>query len=200
MENKLLIRTEMFGYSKSDTENYILKLQTEFDRKLEDAENHFKVDSERFENSYILMEEAKQKLSDENRALEEKIRQITEEYEKKIADLKSENENLSEAMEVLLSSPGFSKSEKTETPEAVHESEEMKALPPAEFSRLYSAIQLSDESLFEDSLRMDSVRVPDEMRAEEAERIRTSLNELSESIRSFTQDTLDSISKIKDSV
>ncbi|MDO5445156.1 MAG: hypothetical protein Q4F31_05995 [Eubacteriales bacterium] len=202
MENKLLIRTEMFGYSKSDTEDYILKLQTEFDRKLSEAKSSFRTSTEQLESSYYQAEEEKLKLEKEKKQLEDRIRQLSEEYERTIAEIKRENENLAEAMEVLLSSCESSESQTAEATGQTDSIAEPEALPPAEFSRIFSAIQMSDESLIGESqsTEPDNVSKRTVIVNSDPQKIKKSLDVLSDSLSSFTKETLNAISRIKDSV
>lgn len=202
MENKLLIRTEMFGYSKKETEDYILKLQTEYDRKLAEARSSFNASTEQPESSYYQMEEEKLKLEKEKKLLEDRISQLSEEYEKTIAEIKRENENLAEAMEVLLSSRSSPETCKEDADNRSSRAAEPEALPPDEFSRIFSAIQMSDESLADEpySTKPHTVIKRQDDVIPAAEKLRVSLDELSDSLSSFTRETLDAISRIRDSV
>lgn len=189
MENKLLIRTEMFGYSKKETEDYILKLQTEFNRKLSETEAGFQAKNEQLESSYRLAEKDKQRLENENRLLEDRILQITAEYEKTITELKSEKEDAPQKNQAKAA-------------DRASNAEEQESLPPDEFSRLLAAIQMSDESLLDavPSDHPDTVNSPANLSAYDTDKIMKSLDELSSSLSSFTEETLNTISRIKASV
>ena len=150
MENNLMIKTEMFGYSKADVEQYISRLNSGFAEKLAEQEKNYK----------SLLEKADA----------EKVK-LVEEYEAKLTSLKEENANLASAFENLLnsSSPvpqsGIQiKNESESDPDMTRKreiaeamktfagSEEKKPeLEDDDFNRIISAISNSDESLLNDS-------------------------------------------------
>lgn len=189
MENKLLIRTEMFGYSKKETEDYILKLQTEFDRKLAKAETGFREKNEQLESAYDLAQKEKQNLENENKLLEEKILQLTAEYEKTITEFKSEKEEAP-------------RNNLVKAADRTDNTEKRESLPRDEFSRLLAAIQMSDESLLDEDQtdNPDTAASPADPADHDTDKIRRSLDELSASLSSFTEETLNTISRIRDSV
>ena len=113
MENKLLLKTEMFGYSKKGVEDYILKLNREFDRRLSEAGADFAKAREEFEQKSKQLEEERKALAENSEEKEpgessgeynlktERLRELEEErpaLEEEIRWLESERRKCAEQL------------------------------------------------------------------------------------------------------